>query len=111
MVDFELIFARFCDPFWVTIRNLLDFSIEVSIVSRLHSVPLALVITNEVVFVFNLAWFSSYKLKTKWTNSLARTIYSAVYQLHLRLGTRLWRHRSSVVTNHISGINVYYCTL
>ena len=31
MVDFELILARFCVAFWVTIRNLLDFSIEVSI--------------------------------------------------------------------------------
>ena len=32
MVDFELILARYYDAFWVTIRNLLDFSIEVSIV-------------------------------------------------------------------------------
>ena len=31
MVDFELILAIFCDAFWVTIRNLLDFSIELSI--------------------------------------------------------------------------------
>ena len=31
MVDFELILARFCVEFWVTIRNLLDFSTEVSI--------------------------------------------------------------------------------
>ena len=31
MVDFELILARFCDAFWVSIRNLLDFSVEVSI--------------------------------------------------------------------------------
>ena len=31
MVDFDLILARFCDAFRVTIRNLLDFSMEVSI--------------------------------------------------------------------------------
>ena len=31
IVDFELILARFCDSFWVTIRSLLDFSIAVSI--------------------------------------------------------------------------------
>ena len=31
MVDFALILARFGDAFRVTIRNLLDFSIEVSI--------------------------------------------------------------------------------
>ena len=30
MVDFELIVARFCDAFRVTIRNLLDFSTDVS---------------------------------------------------------------------------------
>ena len=30
-VDFELILASFCVKFWVTIRNLLGFSIEVSI--------------------------------------------------------------------------------
>ena len=30
MVDFELIVARFCDAFWVTIRNLLDFSTDAS---------------------------------------------------------------------------------
>ena len=30
-VDFELILARFCDVLWLTIRNLLDFSMEVSI--------------------------------------------------------------------------------
>ena len=37
-------------------------------------------ITTEVVLlvVFNSAWFSSYKRKTKWTNSLARTIYTTV---------------------------------
>ena len=29
MVDFDLILARFCDAFWVTIRNLLDFSIHI----------------------------------------------------------------------------------
>ena len=31
MVDFELILARFCDAFRVTIRNLVDFSKKVSI--------------------------------------------------------------------------------
>ena len=31
MVDFELILARVCDAFWVTIRNLVDFSVAISI--------------------------------------------------------------------------------
>ena len=42
--------------------------------SRLYPVPLALVITTGVVLVFNSAWFSSYKPKSKWTNFLARTV-------------------------------------
>ena len=29
-VNFELILDSFCDAFWVTIRNLLDFNIEIS---------------------------------------------------------------------------------
>ena len=79
MVDFELILARVCDAFWVTIRNLLDFSIGVSKKKiRLNPVPLALVITTEVVLVFNSAWLSNYKPKTKWTNCLARTIRNAM---------------------------------
>ena len=61
MVDFELILARFFDAFLVTIRNLLDFSIEVSIFFFwLCHVPLVLVITTEIVLVLNSAWFSSY---------------------------------------------------
>ena len=62
MVDFELILARLRDVFWVTIRNLLDFSMKVSkkkIRLLVHPVPLALVITTEVVLVFDSAWFSS----------------------------------------------------
>ena len=74
MVDFELILAGFYVAFWVTIRDLLDCSIEVSILFPLYPVPLALVITTEVVLVFTSAWFSSYKPKTKWTNSLARAL-------------------------------------
>ena len=63
MDDFELILARFCDAFWVTIRKLLDFSIEVSKGKiRRCPVPLALVITTEVVLVFNSAWFLCYRL-------------------------------------------------
>ena len=31
MVDFELVLARLCDAFWVTVRNLLDFGMDVSI--------------------------------------------------------------------------------
>ena len=70
------------DSFWVTIRNLLDFSIEVSIFfPRLYPVPLALVITTDVVLVFNSAWFSSYKPESKLTNFLARTIFHLVYEL------------------------------
>ena len=52
MVDFELILARFCVAFWATIRSLLDFSKEVSKKNRLCRVPLAPVITTEVVLVF-----------------------------------------------------------
>ena len=79
MVDFELILAGFYVAFWVTIRDLLDCSIEVSILFRLYPVPLALVITTEVVLVFTSAWFSSYKPKAKWTNSLARIIHIHTY--------------------------------
>ena len=69
VVDFELILARFCDAFGVAICNLLDFSIEVSIFfPRLHPVPLALVITTEVVLVLNSAWFSGYRLPSRKQN-------------------------------------------
>ena len=75
MVNFELILARFCDAFLVTIHNLLDFSIEVSKNKfRLYPVTSALTVTTEVVFLLISAWFSSYEPKTTWTNSLVRTI-------------------------------------
>ena len=54
---------------------------------RLYPVPLALVITTEVVLVFNSAWFSSYKPKAKWTNSLARTIWYRVTSLGYHMTT------------------------
>ena len=58
---------------WVTIRKLLDFSIEVSIFFLTISCSVSPGDHDRSRFG-DLAWFSSYKPKTKWTNSLAQTI-------------------------------------
>ena len=83
-VTFELLMHAALNRGWRSLGFTLEPArIEVSILfpPRLYHVPLALVITTEVVFVFNSAWFSSYKPTSKLTNFLARTMYYAVCQL------------------------------
>ena len=75
MIDFRLNLGRFFVMRfgWPSATHLISVW-RTRLFCRLYPVPLALVITTEVVLVFKWAWFFSGMPKAKGTNYLARTI-------------------------------------